>query len=127
MSRSTPGRPAARPLDERYLEFHANSSAAFARYPQLEALRRFLFINLLVHRRADGWTDYAKRYWKPRVISRARQHLLAERANGAPQMKSDPPSTLTVAPVTYPFRRDAKYAVMDAISSGSPARPRSQG
>jgi len=74
-------RPAsAAPLDERYLQFHANSSAAFTAFPQLEGLRRFLFIHLLVHRRVDGWTEHAKRWLRP-LLRRAHTRLTGRPAD----------------------------------------------
>ena len=42
-------------------------------------------------------------------------------------MKSEPPSTLTLAPVMYEFRRDAKNATTGPISSGNPALGRCAG
>ncbi len=38
------------------------------------------------------------------------------------QVKSEPPSTLTLAPVIYELRREARKATTGPISSGSPAR-----
>ncbi len=74
MLRSRARRAATAALDERYLQFHANSSAAFAAFPQLEALRRFVFIHLLVHRRVDGWPEHAKRWLRP-LLRRAHTRL----------------------------------------------------
>ncbi len=74
MPRSMQRDTTARTLDERYLEFHAKSGAAFAQYPQVEPLRLFLFRRLLVHRRPDGLTDHVKRWLRP-FLKRAHTRL----------------------------------------------------
>ena len=60
---------------------------------------------------------------EPGLCHRGRGQLVGVDAH----RKSDPPSTLTLAPVTYPLAREARKATTTAISSGSPARPRSAG
>jgi hypothetical protein len=58
-------------LDERYLEFTAQSGAAFAQFPQLEALRHFVFKDLVVQRGTEGWRDRVAHWLRP---LRMRQH-----------------------------------------------------
>jgi len=54
-----------RSLDKRYLEFSTKSQAAFSAYPQLEPLRLFVFKELLVRRRTDGWWQHAAHWLRP--------------------------------------------------------------
>jgi len=63
---------AGRSLDERYLEYCASAGAAFAAYPQLEPLRQYVFKELLVQQRADGWWQHAKHWLRP-LHRRARE------------------------------------------------------
>src|SRR2546430_140127 len=67
-------------LNDRYLEFRANSEAAFAQYPEVEPLRLFVFKKLLMLRGADGWRDRVKRWVRP-FIKRARTNLGDRRAD----------------------------------------------
>src|SRR3989442_8982900 len=76
---------AGRSLDERYLEYCASAGAAFAAYPQLEPLRQYVFKELLVQQRADGWWQHAKHWLRPlhrrartRICHRAQGLLLLE-------------------------------------------------
>src|ERR1700730_19323718 len=59
----------------------------------------------------------------PRVARRCHRSLLGCRD----QVKSEPPSTLTFAPVIYELRREAKNAATGPISSGNLARGRRGG
>src|SRR3989442_12541094 len=65
---------AGRSLDERYLEYCASAGAAFAAYPQLEPLRQYVFKELLVQQRADGWWQHAKHWLRP-LHRRARRRI----------------------------------------------------
>src|SRR2546422_7576401 len=70
---------AGRSLDERYLEYCASAGAALAAYPQLEPLRQYVFKELLVQQRADGWWQHAKHWLRPlhrraRTRTRPRAH-----------------------------------------------------
>src|SRR5213593_2396353 len=80
MPSSTQRRAASRPLDERYLEFHANTAAAFEQYPLLEPLRLLVFRRLLVQRSADGVKDQVKRWVRP-FLKRSRTRLADRRAD----------------------------------------------
>jgi hypothetical protein len=64
----------SRSLEQRYLEFRARSDAVFARYPQMEPLRSFVFRDLLVRRCAGGWKDQVKHRLRP-FLKRARTRL----------------------------------------------------
>lgn len=61
-------------MDERYLEYCASAGAAFAAYPQLEPLRQYVFKELLVQQRADGWWQHAKHWLRP-LHRRARTRI----------------------------------------------------
>lgn len=54
-------------LDQRYLEFAANTRRVFERFPQLEPLRQFIFRELLVQPRPFGWRESAKQWLRPLV------------------------------------------------------------
>src|SRR2546428_12169114 len=80
---------AGRSLDERYLEYCASAGAAFAAYPQLEPLRQYVFKELLVQQRADGWWQHAKHWLRPlhrrgrtRISPRADVPTLVRRPRG---------------------------------------------
>src|SRR2546428_4229674 len=80
---------AGRSLDERYLEYCASAGAAFAAYPQLEPLRQYVFKELLVQQRADGWWQHAKHWLRPlhrrartRIRPRAEGLILLESRRG---------------------------------------------
>lgn len=54
-------------LDERYLAFEATTRPLFARYPECEPLRQYIFKELLIQRKPFGWQDTAKRWLRPFV------------------------------------------------------------
>jgi len=58
-------------LDERYLDFRNRTVQVFEQYPQLEALRFFLFKDLSVNRHVSRAGDAAKHWLRP-VFRRAR-------------------------------------------------------
>ena len=64
-------------LDERYVEFISRTSSIFQTYPQLEALRHFIFKELLVKREEAGRTDQLKHWMRP-IVRRGRTQLCPE-------------------------------------------------
>ena len=60
--------------EELYAAFHARTDAAFAQYPELEPLRRFVFRGLLLQRRAEGVKDRVKHWLRP-LVRRAHTRL----------------------------------------------------
>src|SRR2546429_8932121 len=77
-----------RSLDKRYLEFSTKSQAAFSAYPQLEPLRLFVFKELLVRRRTDGWWQHAAHWLRP----------LRRRGGPGPPHPAPPPPSPRGAP-----------------------------
>lgn len=58
-------------------------------------------------------------------IGKAREFLrFGDQFAGMLHGRSEPPSTLILAPVMYEFAREARQAITTPISSGRPARPR---
>ncbi|MGQ0811342.1 MAG: hypothetical protein ACT4OO_08980 [Nitrospiraceae bacterium] len=54
-------------LDQRYLEFTAKTSDVFARFPQIEPLRHFIFKDLLIQPRPLGVREAVKHWFAPLV------------------------------------------------------------
>jgi hypothetical protein len=75
-ARAVPESRNNRSVGQRYLDFNARSRPAFTQYPQVEPLRRLIFKQLLVQRRADGWTDHVKHWLRP-FLRRARTSRVA--------------------------------------------------
>jgi hypothetical protein len=54
-------------LDQQYLDFCTRTTGVFAQYPQLEALRYFLFRQLASDEDVTSWSEAAKRWVRPLV------------------------------------------------------------
>lgn len=67
MTPSQRGNSSSASLDELYLEFLDKTAAVFHQYSQLEALRYFLFRELLIQKRVRTWSDIAKHWFRPIV------------------------------------------------------------
>lgn len=52
-------------LDEEYLGFCDRTAGIFAKWPELEALRRFVFKEILIGRRQGNWATPVKRLLRP--------------------------------------------------------------
>ena len=119
MSRRTDRRAAIRSLPERYLEFTGRSGAAFAQYPQLEPLRRWIFGQLLVERRADGLKDHVKHWLRP-IIRRARTRRAGRRADVLIWLESERTEAVdTLVPVYRELV--ARDIGVELVSFGGPA------
>ena len=46
---------AVQSLDQRYLDFNAQTGSVFAQFPQIEPLRYFIFKQLLVQQHSTEW------------------------------------------------------------------------
>jgi hypothetical protein len=62
-------------LDERYLQFNSTTSAVFQQFPQIEALRHFIFRQLLISPRPFEWQHAAKQWIRPLVRRQRTQGL----------------------------------------------------
>jgi hypothetical protein len=105
-------------LDERYLAFNASTSAVFSAYPQLGPLRQFVFKDLLVRRRADGWWQHAKHWLRP--LHRRTRTRSPRRADVLVWLESDREVIVDALLPVYRelVRRGASVAL---VSDGGPA------
>ena len=70
----------AQSLDECYLQFLDDTRGVFTQYPQLEAIRHFIFKELLAQRKGVNWVDTAKHWLRP-LIQRSRSQGQVEQAD----------------------------------------------
>jgi hypothetical protein len=109
----------SRSLEQRYLEFRARSDAVFARYPQIEPLRAFVFQGLLVERRADGLKDHVKHWLRP-FVRCARTRLPDYRADALIWMETERD---VIVEAVLPVYRElvARGMSVELVSWGGPA------